>query len=136
MFTSGLESETSHLEDARISYWLNNGVDSIFTANVDRFLSVPYRFILQQNYPNPFNPLTHIEYSVPVQSYISLKVFNVLGQEVTTLIEGTRQPGNYDVNFTAAGLSTGVYFYRLIACNGKDKTVSISDIVKKLMVIK
>jgi hypothetical protein len=70
-------------------------------------------FELNQNYPNPFNPTTQISYSIPQNSYITLKVYNILGQEVMTLFEGVRKPGNYSVTFIGKGLSSGVYLYQL-----------------------
>jgi hypothetical protein len=77
----------------------------------------PLRFQLDQSYPNPFNPTTVIGYQVPVTSRISLKVYNLLGQEAATLFEGIRRPGNYEVVFDGSGLASGVYFYRMIADN-------------------
>jgi beta-xylosidase len=85
------------------------------------FENIPNRFFLGQNYPNPFNPTTQIRYSVPQSSYIRLKVYNLLGQEVATLFEGIRRPGNYEATFDGNKLATGVYLYRLSA-NGFVKT--------------
>ena len=77
---------------------------------------VPSSFGLEQNYPNPFNPETVIRYSLPVTSDVTLKVYNVLGQEVAILrMNEEMKPGKYEVNFNAASLSSGVYFYRLQA---------------------
>jgi len=76
---------------------------------------LPGAFKLEQNYPNPFNPTTRIAYSVPVRGNISLKVFNLLGQEVATLVNEEKTPGNYFVQFDASKLSSGVYYYRLEA---------------------
>ena len=73
----------------------------------------PTQFMLSQNYPNPFNPATRITYAVPYNSYVTLKVFSLLGREVATLFEGNRQQGNYDVKFDGSELASGVYFYRL-----------------------
>lgn len=76
---------------------------------------VPASYELQQNYPNPFNPSTEIKYSVAKSGFVALKVYNMLGQEVTTLFSGTQQPGTYKATFDGAKLSSGVYFYRLEA---------------------
>jgi hypothetical protein len=75
------------------------------------------RFNLKQNYPNPFNPMTKISYSVPANSYVILKVYNILGEEVRTLFEGFRMPGNYEVEFDGSGLTSGIYLYRLKSNN-------------------
>ena len=77
--------------------------------------SSPQRFVLYQNYPNPFNPSTTIRYELPKESIVSLKIYNLLGQEVATLVNESKQPGRYQVQWNAQGLSSGVYFYRLQA---------------------
>jgi len=74
-------------------------------------------FTLRQNYPNPFNPSTTISYQLPTQSYVTLKVFDILGREVATLVNGVEQPGYKSVNFNADNLASGVYYYRLQAGN-------------------
>ncbi|MCW8850166.1 MAG: carbohydrate-binding protein, partial [Melioribacteraceae bacterium] len=71
------------------------------------------RFKLNQNYPNPFNPITRINYQVPWKSYLSLKVYNLLGEEITTLYDGVRQPGNYMAIFNGQNLVSGVYLFQL-----------------------
>jgi len=70
-------------------------------------------FELQQNYPNPFNPSTVIKFSVPKDEFVSLKVYNILGSEVGTLINQEVPQGNHEVHFDATGLSSGVYIYTL-----------------------
>ena len=75
----------------------------------------PKEFSLSQNYPNPFNPTTTIKYAVPKTSLITLKIYDVLGREIETLVNNVQNPGIYSVQFDAAKLSSGVYFYTLQA---------------------
>ena len=79
--------------------------------------NVPAAYALHQNYPNPFNPTTRIEYSVPQNGFASLKVYNVLGQEVSTLFSGIQKAGDHYATFDASHFASGVYFYRLQAGN-------------------
>ena len=72
-------------------------------------------FRLSQNYPNPFNPTTTIQYSVPKSGLVTIKVYDILGREVTTLVNEQKAVGNYNVQFYANRLSSGVYFYRMQA---------------------
>jgi len=76
---------------------------------------VPKVFALMQNYPNPFNPSTIISYQLPTSSFVSLKVLDVLGREIATLVNDRQNPGNHSVRFSASNLSSGVYYYRLQA---------------------
>jgi hypothetical protein len=73
------------------------------------------RYILSQNYPNPFNPVTTIEFDLPKTSEVSLKVFNILGEEVTTLVSDKLYAGSYTYKWDASNLASGVYLYRLEA---------------------
>jgi hypothetical protein len=75
--------------------------------------SLPVSYNLSQNYPNPFNPLTTINYSVPKSEFVKIKVFDLLGREVITLVNEYKPVGNYTVQFNANKLSSGVYFYRM-----------------------
>ena len=81
----------------------------------------PSSFVLHQNYPNPFNPVTKINYEVPANSFVQLKVYNTLGMEVATLVNEEKIAGTYEVEFNALNYSSGVYFYRLKS-TGKDLT--------------
>jgi hypothetical protein len=77
----------------------------------------PTEFNLFQNYPNPFNPATIIEYSLPQKKMVTLKVFDVLGYEIATLVNEEKSAGNYTVKFDGSKLSSGIYFYQLKAEN-------------------
>ncbi len=92
------------------AYIKNNPLGVTETAS-----KLPSTYELEQNFPNPFNPTSEIQYSVPRNGHISLKVYNILGKEVVTLFDGVRQPGNYVATFNGVGLASGVYFYRLRA---------------------
>ncbi len=72
---------------------------------------MPSAITLHQNYPNPFNPSTTIRFDLPNEAHATLKVMNMLGQEVATLVEGLRPAGTYVVTFTPTNLPSGVYFY-------------------------
>jgi hypothetical protein len=72
-------------------------------------------FALSQNYPNPFNPTTKISYQITQNDFVSLKVYDVLGSEVTTLVNENKPAGNYEISFDASYLSSGIYFYKLQA---------------------
>ena len=74
-------------------------------------------FSLEQNYPNPFNPSTTIRYEIPEQSLVTIKVYDILSNEITTLVNEENQSGNYEVEFNASGLSSGIYFYTLSTGN-------------------
>ncbi len=72
-------------------------------------------YALQQNYPNPFNPVTTISYSLPVKSQVTLVVYNTLGESVVQLVNGEKEAGNYEAEFNAISLPSGIYFYRIQA---------------------
>jgi hypothetical protein len=91
--------------------------------------TIPTAYSLDQNYPNPFNPSTVIYYALPKQSLVNLKVYDVLGRLVTTLINNEIKPaGNYNINFNAQNFTSGIYFYRLNAGDFTD--------VKKMILVK
>jgi hypothetical protein len=76
---------------------------------------LPREFFLLQNYPNPFNPSTTINYELPISSVVKLSVYDMLGREVSVLVNERKNAGSYEVKFDAAGFSSGVYFYRIQA---------------------
>ncbi len=89
---------------------------------------VPNSYSLQQNYPNPFNPVTNIEFSVPVQSFVKIVVHNVLGKEISVIVNENLKAGTYKADWNAANYSSGVYFYKL-------ETESFTE-TKKMILIK
>jgi PKD repeat protein len=84
---------------------------------VENDLEYPYEFQLFQNYPNPFNPSTRIKYTLSSKQFVTLKVYDVLGNEVATLVDDEVPSGNYEIDFNSDGLSSGIYFYKLTAGN-------------------
>lgn len=89
---------------------------------------VPSSYNLKQNFPNPFNPTTNITFSLPNSGLVTLKVYDMIGKEVATLVNEVKAAGNYIVGFNAANLPSGAYFYRLESNNFAD--------TKKMMLIK
>jgi hypothetical protein len=110
--------------------WLIDDIElsPTLTGIADNTNSLPSDYQLSQNYPNPFNPTTQISYSVKDRGLVSLKVYDMMGREVRTLVESVQPLGYYAVRFDMRGLSSGVYLYRL-SING------FSD-VKKMVVMK
>ena len=100
----------------QLTDYITKGFENTIT-NVDDENNSILEFRLNQNYPNPFNPTTTISFTIPTISNVSLKVFNILGKEITTLINETRSAGNYSVKFSASDLSSGIYFYQLTTDN-------------------
>lgn len=90
--------------------------------------NIPEKFILYQNYPNPFNPVTHLEFGISKPEFISLKVCDVLGNEVADLVNEKKDPGNYVVEFNGSNLSSGIYYYKFIAGSFRQ--------TKKMMLLK
>lgn len=109
--------------DGGISAYIINGPTGVKQEN-----NVPSTFNLEQNYPNPFNPSTRIQFNVPTAGNVKLTVFNVLGQEVATLINGAVTAGEHQVTFSASSLPSGVYLYRLQQGN--------SVMIKKMLLLK
>ena len=95
--------------------------------------AVPSAFSLQQNYPNPFNPSTTIRYNLPVNSRVTVTIYNTLGEIVATLIDGMQDAGYQTVEWNAANVASGVYFYRLRATSNAHDVFSQ---VRKMVLIR
>jgi len=109
--------------------WLAQYVaDNPLTGVNETTSTLPSKYELDQNYPNPFNPTTNIRYSIVKSSKVTLKIFDILGREVQTLVNTEQAPGQYTVSFNAVNLASGIYFYRIIAGN--------FTAIKKLMLLK
>ncbi len=91
-------------------------------------INIPSKFLLAQNYPNPFNPVTNIKYSVPQNTFVKISIFDVMGREVSAPVNEYKQAGNYEINFNAENLGTGIYYYRITAGEFTD--------TKKMVLIK
>lgn len=111
--SSGLEQITDQpIRDTiavRSLRWLSENV----VVGVDEENNLPFQFALAQNYPNPFNPSTKINFSIPEKSFTTLKIYDILGNEVANLFSEEKLAGNYEVQFDASKLSSGVYLYKL-----------------------
>jgi hypothetical protein len=99
-----------------------------YSEEVNVIVTTPLQFYLAQNYPNPFNPMTRILYSISKESFVTLRIYNIIGEEVETMVNEIQQPGNYSVIFNASNVSSGVYFYTLNADNFSE--------VKKMIISK
>jgi len=113
-FTHVLDFERPHDYKYRLRQVDNSGAftysNEILVTNIQ-----PVSFNLSQNYPNPFNPSTTINYTIPEESSVKLKIFDILGSEILTIVDETQKAGNYSVNFNASDLPGGVYFYTIYA---------------------
>ena len=81
--------------------------------------NIPEEYSLMQNYPNPFNPSTTIQFSIPAEGFVSLNIFNALGENVSTLVSENLNAGTYKYDWKASNLTSGIYFYSLTANNFK-----------------
>ena len=97
--------------------------------------SIPKKFVLEQNYPNPFNPSTILNYDIPNQSNVQLKIYEVSGREILTLVNRQHEPGRYSIKFDGSNLASGIYFYRIVA---KDLSGNGREFVqsRKMLLIK
>jgi hypothetical protein len=125
-FTIGLFQKASY-RIACVIYteWINSGSVTSISENGK---GIPSGFNLSQNYPNPFNPSTKIKFTIPEEGFVSIKIYNVLGDEVKTLVNEQKRPGTFEVTFDADQIPSGIYFYKF-------QTNSFTD-TKKMVFLK
>lgn len=147
-----LESNSSHrivpdwddLQNQLVTIYIDLGNDGTIDDTLmvenqptgiddEGLIGIPDEYNLAQNYPNPFNPVTIISYSLPHLSDVTLKVYNILGQEVITLVNEQQPAGNYEVSFDAANLSSGIYLYKIQAGPSSDSGQGYTDVKKMIL---
>lgn len=127
-FDFGADNNTLVYRGWYVDDFVSDGFGTAGPLSIDGATDVPLAFALEQNYPNPFNPTTTIRFSLVEQAHTSLKVYDVLGREVATLVDRVMTAGRHQVAFEAERLATGTYFYKLQSGN--------NSAVRKLMIIK
>jgi hypothetical protein len=120
-------------EDTILVFRITSKDGNVWEKKIRIKVSPPEKFELFTNYPNPFNPSTTISYQLSVQSKVELKIFNMLGQEVATLVNTIQAPGYYPILWSASGNSSGIYIYQIIT-QGADGQKHIDR--KKMMLLK
>ncbi|MHB8581159.1 MAG: T9SS type A sorting domain-containing protein [Ignavibacteriaceae bacterium] len=110
---ANLYSKDSTLQSIFVERHLGSAIEIV--TSVNQIPKMPSKYNLSQNYPNPFNPTTVISYSIPKENIVTIKVYDILGNEVANLVNEEKPAGSYSVNFNASKLSSGVYFYRMQA---------------------
>ncbi|MGE5411524.1 MAG: T9SS type A sorting domain-containing protein [Clostridiales bacterium] len=102
-------------KESAIEFQITNNKGEIWIKQIKVIVSAPEYFELYQNYPNPFNPNTTISYQLSRSSKVSLYVYNMLGEKVASIVDGIQEAGYYSPNWNAAGYSSGMYVYQLVA---------------------
>lgn len=110
-----------------------NGNYEYINLSNEIIIGVPSKFDLSQNYPNPFNPVTKINFDIPVESKVSIKIFDITGREVANLVNEIRPAGYYTIAFDAVNFASGIYFYNITASSGTSAQFTMT---KKMMILK
>lgn len=120
-FTFSIEKSAPVGKEQKLQFVISSPSGEKWTKEIAIQVSAPEQFELFQNYPNPFNPSTTISYLLPVASTVSLKVFDIIGREVTTLFEGNKEAGEHHQVWMTQNVATGMYIYQLSYRNEKGK---------------
>ena len=125
----GFPFETIYPEETRNSVMsaVMNYLSSEITSTEGVYSGSPDKYSISQNYPNPFNPTTKISFSIPEMNNVQLKIFDILGREISTLMNEEKPAGTYEVELEGSSLSSGIYFYQI-------KSSKYSDIKKMLLI--
>ncbi|MEI7485312.1 MAG: T9SS type A sorting domain-containing protein, partial [Ignavibacteriota bacterium] len=134
--TTNYSFEDRNLQTGKYQYRLkqidHNGNFTYFNLNGEVEVGVPGKYDLSQNYPNPFNPVTKINFELPFDSKVKMIIYDVTGREIKTMVNEVRTAGYYTIVYDGSDISSGIYFYRIIAnANGKDYIST-----KKMAIIK
>ena len=128
--------EDKKLSTGKYNYRLKqldyNNKATLFDLNNEVGIGTPKKFKLSQNYPNPFNPITKIDYNLPFNGNVTLKIYDISGRKITTLVNKTQEAGYYTIQFNADNFASGTYFYRISAKNGQENFVK----TKRMILVK
>lgn len=133
VFTFSIDKTAPVDKEQRLMFTISTPSGETWTKEIAIIVAPPEKFELFQNYPNPFNPTTVFSFVVPISGNVTLKVYNVLGAEVATLIDAEVEAGYHEKVWNAGNVASGVYFYQAIYTNQQGKT-SLER--KRMMVVK
>jgi hypothetical protein len=128
IFEFSIDKTAPVKKEQTLTFKITSQTGERWTKQIKLMVTAPDKFELFQNYPNPFNPTTKIEYQLPADGVVNLKVYNLLGEEVATIVNEQQEAGYKSVEWNAGGVSSGIYFYRL-QCGSYSS-------MKKMMVVK
>lgn len=133
LFTFSIEKEAAVNKETNLNFNVISKSGEIWNKQITISVLPPAKFELYQNYPNPFNPSTTISFVIPNTSFVTLKVFDILGSEVATLINEEKEPGYHSIQWNGSGSSSGMYIYQV---NAKSKDGNETVQRKKMLMIK
>lgn len=133
---AGADSQTMKLSKMIVGDYATGAIVAVTSVPKTLSAAVPKEFSLDQNYPNPFNPSTTIRYGLPAKSRVTLNVYNMIGQQVASLVDGPQEAGYHEVNFNAGNLPSGIYFYRLQALPVQDAQRGNVIQTRKLLLVR